>query len=203
MFKIGEKVKLPEYSGFRSMYPVYMGAEVIAFLSYPEGWAGSWTLHKLMLAPADYPADKPQVDGCIPVIRRGGLDGSVRIYRKDGKAGALELLADPKSRENFKTRAQLIDEHTQTYNTMRRTLSNLLASSIKIEARRIAQRETVTQLLAMDSLLVGEQRLVMLDMLRELSTAVDTAAKDVAGNRKALEEHEAEGNKYEPCAKAD
>lgn len=197
MFKLGKALELGQYSGYRSMYPVLKGEELIAFLSYPEGWGGTWTLHKVMLAPADYPERGPKYDGCIPVVRRTGADGSVRIYRKDGKAGALEYLADEKARESFKTKRELIDAAVLQFNANRRVYANVLASCIKKHDSRTKQRETLTQMLAMDSLLVGEQRLMMLDLLREVSNAVDSSAKDIESSRKTLEEHEANGKLYE------
>lgn len=189
MFKIGEKLALNDFSSYRSMYPVFKGDELIAFVAYENGWGKNWVLCRLALKPKGYRDDLPQYDGCIPITRKGGSDGAVNMYKKDGRGQALEYLADDRNRESFPTKAQLIDKRTQTFNNTRRTYANLLAACIKKHAQRIKQREVLTQLLAMDSLLVGEERLMMLDLLNEMVRAVDYEAKGVEESRKSLEEY--------------
>lgn len=49
-FRFGDRITLPEYSEWRSLFPVFRGDDLIAFLGNKNGWGKGWALYALKIS---------------------------------------------------------------------------------------------------------------------------------------------------------
>lgn len=136
--RVGERVPLPKFSSYRTLYPIYENDVLLAFLGMETGWGKAWRVWRIQ--KSDHPS-ATKLGGFAPVS-----GDHLYIHASGFKAAAeraVERLADPKERHRFKTATELQELTKKMREAERRAACDRLGESIKAHALKLGQRNSL------------------------------------------------------------
>lgn len=144
---VGDRVDLPQWSSFRTLYPIFECMELLAFVGVETGWGKPWRVYKLMLIDKEQhqPAGVTQLDGCAP-LQRGALVLTLprgQSGKEAASIAALQHLSLVDMRKEFHTKSELIEQQAKQRGANQRLAADRLASAIKQHASKLEQLDTV------------------------------------------------------------
>lgn len=87
LYTLGERLKLPKYSNWRTLYPVRQGDVLFCFIGMRTGWGKNWEFYPL--TPASRSTTGINVEGFAPLSTK-----SMTYYGKDRAQGAVKAIED-------------------------------------------------------------------------------------------------------------
>lgn len=145
---VGDRVDLPQWSSFRTLYPIFECTELLAFVGVETGWGKPWRVYKLLLIDENQkpkPAGVTQLEGCAPLQRDTLIVDLPRGQsgKEAASTAALQMLSLVDIRKEFRTKSELIEHVGKQRGANQRLAADRLASAIKAHANKIEQRSVV------------------------------------------------------------
>jgi hypothetical protein len=142
-FNLGSKLEQPQFSSYRSLYPVLRNDVLYCFLGLRTGWGKRWQFFPLKKGQ---PSQLGYHDGFVPCIAM-----PVTTYVEGGRATVLARLIDGTIKlpaERFKDASELAAAETANNEASRVVLDRTLANLRKGAEAARERRDAVSDLLA-------------------------------------------------------
>jgi hypothetical protein len=199
---VGERLTLPQFSAYRTLYPIYEAGNLLGFVGTQTGWGKPWRLYpleRLWANTAQKLKTTTQLDGFAPDaaswVNVVDVKGNYATGKEVAFALALAMLGDKRHRAKFKTVPELNAQAAKLREANQRTAADKLASAIKAHAAKIEEHNLLLQIADGWSKghAVGGNKcdLNILDrMLTELTDSTEARRKQVESARELVKTFE-------------